>query len=72
MRVAPLGRDEPTAMPYSPVGAYFQFLGVGEIELTGHPKEKRHDSDMSGGCPVTSSWGVEGRLSHSFLWGRRL
>jgi hypothetical protein len=37
-RVAPLCGDEPTAMTYSPVGAYFQSLGVGGIELAGHPK----------------------------------
>ena len=42
-------------MPYSPVGAYFQSFGAGGMELTGHPKGKRHDRDISGVCPVTSS-----------------
>jgi len=62
MRAASLCGDEPTTMPYSPVGAYIQSLDLGEIEFAGHSEGEETWPRYAGGI---SSWGVGGNLSEN-------
>ena len=72
-RVAPLLVDEePTAMPNSALGAYFQVRSVGGIAATGQPKGNRKLVEMSGGLPVTISREERGKFSHSLVCGLQL
>jgi hypothetical protein len=57
-RAASLRGDEPTMMPYSPVGAYIQSLDLGEIELEGEETWPQYIGGIS-------SWGVGGNLSEN-------
>jgi hypothetical protein len=66
--VAPLFvGEEPTAIPNSALGAYFQVRSVGGIAATGQPKGNWNVVDISGGFPVTISRGDKGKFSHSFV-----
>ena len=62
MRAASLCGDEPTTMPYSPVGAYIQSLDLGEIEFAGHSEGEETWPRYAG---EISSWGVGGNLSEN-------
>ena len=54
-RVAPLlVEEEPTAMPNSALGAYFQVRSVGGIAATGQPNGNRKLVEISGGFPSRS------------------
>ena len=64
--------EEPTAIPNSALGPYFQGRSVGGIVETGHPKGNRKEVPTSGGEPVIISRGEEGSAIHSFLCGRQL
>ena len=72
-RVAPLlVEEEPTAIPNSALGAYFQVRSVGGIAATGQPNGNRNLVEISGGFPVTISKGDKGKFSHSLVCGLQL
>ena len=72
-RVAPLlVEDEPTAIPNSALGAYFQVRSVGGIAATGQPNGNRKLVEISGGLPVTISREDRGKFSHSLVCGLQL
>ena len=69
-RVAPLlVEEEPTAIPNSALGAYFQVRSVGGIAATGQPNGNSYLVEISEGFPVTISKKDKGKFSHSLVCG---